>query len=313
MRTSFIKTLVKLAQTDERIFLLTGDLGYMALEPFANQFPDRFINAGAAEQNMVGIATGLAEAGFIPFVYSIVTFASLRPYEFIRNGPIAHNLPVRIVGVGGGIEYGHNGISHYGLEDIAVMRAQPGISIFAPADAKQTVSVLEKTWNLEGPIYYRLGKDDKTVIANLDGAFNLNETQLVSDGQDCLIVTVGGIANEGAAAALELSKQGISCAHAVLASIRPVPTDNLIKLLKRFPLVVSVEAHYEAGGLGSLLSDLITDHNLKCRLKRIAVRRTPDCFTGSQSFMQTKHGLSQDQIVEQVKEWQKTKLQEAIS
>ena len=132
MRAAFIETLTELAAGDSRIMLLTGDLGYMALEPFIEKHPDRFFNVGVAEQNMVGVATGLAEAGFIPFVYSITPFAVLRPYEFIRNGPIQHQLPVRIVGVGGGMEYGQNGLSHYGLEDVAVMRAQPAISIIAP-------------------------------------------------------------------------------------------------------------------------------------------------------------------------------------
>ena len=125
MRGAFVRTLMGLAERDPRILLLTGDLGYTVLEPFAERFPDRFFNVGVAEQNMVGLATGLAGAGFIPFVYSIVTFASLRAYEFIRNGPILHHLPVRIVGVGGGFEYGTAGATHHGLEDVGVMRIQP--------------------------------------------------------------------------------------------------------------------------------------------------------------------------------------------
>ena len=119
MRRAFVRTLVELAAANPRLLLLTGDLGYNALEPFAERFPDRFFNAGVAEQNMVGMATGLAEAGFIPFCYSIVTFASLRPYEFIRNGPVLHRLPVRIVGMGGGFDYGPQGATHHGLEDLA--------------------------------------------------------------------------------------------------------------------------------------------------------------------------------------------------
>src|SRR5438093_3574694 len=137
MRRAFVNTLVELAESDPRILLLTGDLGYLALEPFSERFPDRFFNVGVAEQNMVGLATGLAEAGFIPFVYSIVTFASLRPYEFIRNGPILHQLPVRIVGVGGGFEYGPQGATHHGLEHVGVMRVQPGIAATARADYAQ--------------------------------------------------------------------------------------------------------------------------------------------------------------------------------
>ncbi|MCI0555252.1 MAG: 1-deoxy-D-xylulose-5-phosphate synthase, partial [Anaerolineae bacterium] len=112
MRAAFIKTLVEIAEKDSRIMLLTGDLGYGSVEPFSERFPQRFLNCGIAEQNMVGIATGLAEAGFIPFVYSIATFATLRAYEFIRNGPICHRFRVRIVGIGGGFEYGSNGMSH---------------------------------------------------------------------------------------------------------------------------------------------------------------------------------------------------------
>src|SRR6266705_947395 len=115
MGVAVIKTLTELAEPDPRVLLLTADLGYTALEPFAEQFPHRFFNVGVAEQNMVGVATGLAEAGFIPFTYSIVAFATLRPYEFIRNGPILHRFPVRIVATGGGLEYGQNGPSHYGL------------------------------------------------------------------------------------------------------------------------------------------------------------------------------------------------------
>src|ERR687884_1315702 len=105
MRKAFVQALVELAAQDSRILLLTGDLGYMALEPFAERFPGRFFNVGVAEQNLVGLATGLAEAGFVPFLYSIAPFASLRPYEFLRNGPVLHRLPVRVVGVGGGFDY----------------------------------------------------------------------------------------------------------------------------------------------------------------------------------------------------------------
>src|SRR5690242_14517811 len=118
MRAAFVRKLVDLAAQDPRILLLTGDLGYSAIEPFAQRFPDRFVNVGVAEQNMVGLATGLAEGGFIPFVYSIATFASMRAYEFLRNGPILHQLLVRVVAVGGGFEYGYAGATHHALEDI---------------------------------------------------------------------------------------------------------------------------------------------------------------------------------------------------
>src|SRR2546422_6362625 len=140
MRGAFIRGLVEIADRDPRVLLVTGDLGFTVIEPFADRYPERFFNAGVSEQNMVGLATGLAEAGRIPFVYSIATFATLRPYEFIRNGPIAHHLPVRIVGIGGGFDYRTQGLTHHALEDIGVLRVQPGITIVAPADATQKAS-----------------------------------------------------------------------------------------------------------------------------------------------------------------------------
>jgi transketolase len=161
MRRTFISALETLAESEPRIVLLTGDLGYQVLDGFARRFPSRFINVRVAELNMVGMATGLAEAGYLPFVYSIATFACLRPYEFIRNDPILHQLPVRIVGIGSGTEYGHQGLTHYALEDLGIMRIQPDLLIVAPADARQSKTALMATWDTPQPVYYRLGKDDR--------------------------------------------------------------------------------------------------------------------------------------------------------
>src|SRR5688572_30567919 len=160
MRRAVAAALEEIAALDERIVVMTGDLGYLVLDRFAGKYPERFFNAGVAEQDMMGIATGLAEAGFIPFVYSISTFAVLRPYEFIRNGPVQHGLPVRIVGIGCGFDYGLNGMSHYGLEDVGVLRCLPELTIIAPADADQARAAMLATWALPGPIYYRIAKDD---------------------------------------------------------------------------------------------------------------------------------------------------------
>jgi transketolase len=300
MRLTFIKTLVDLAQNDPRIVLLTADLGYSAIEPFRDRFPDRFMNVGVAEQNMVGIATGLAESGFMPFVYSIVTFATLRPYEFIRNGPIVHQLPVRIIGVGGGMEYSHNGLTHFGVEDIAVMRTQPGLSVFAPADFRQTETVLRSTWNIAGPIYYRLGKDDRTAVPGLDGAFAPGKAQLIRSGEDCLVISMGGISNEAASAVSQLAASGLSCAHAVLAGINPQPDNSFISLLAQYPLIFTVEAHYLSGGLGSLVSELIAEHGLSCRLTRIGLSQTPDNVTGDQAYLYHRYGLSAQAISEKI-------------
>ncbi len=298
MRTAFIQTLTELASSDPRILLLTGDLGYMALEPFMEKHPDRFFNVGVAEQNMVGLATGLAESGFIPFVYSITPFAVLRPYEFIRNGPIQHQLPVRIVGIGGGLEYGQNGLSHYGLEDVAVMRAQPAISIIAPADHLQTRQAVAATWNLPGPIYYRLGKDDKTTVPGLEGRFELGKIQCIREGNDLLLIAMGSVSSEAAAAAAALEKEGVNCALAILASVSPAPVEELAALLVKYPAVMTVEAHYRVGGAGSLVAELIAERGLRSRLVRCAVDSMPSGITGSQRYLHRRYGLSSDKLVE---------------
>jgi transketolase len=298
MRAAFARTLTELAAHDRRVLLLTGDLGYMALEGFAEKFPDRFINVGVAEQNMVGLATGLAEAGFIPFVYSITPFAVLRPYEFIRNGPIQHQLPVRIVGVGGGLEYGQNGLSHYGLEDVAVLRAQPGIAVIAPADHQQTATALRASWNLPGPVYYRLGKDDRVVIPGLDGRFELSRAQLVREGGDVLFVAMGSVASEVVAAAERLAAEDVSCAVLIVASVAPPPVEDLARALGRCRLAISVEAHYPSGGVGSLVAEIIGERGLGCRLVRCAVSALPDGVSGSQRYLWERYGLSRDRLAE---------------
>jgi transketolase len=300
MRKAFSTTLAELAQRDQRVMLLTGDLGFMALEPFSDRFPDRFINVGVAEQNMVGIGTGLAESGFIPFLYSIATFASMRAYEFIRNGPIMHGLPVRIVGVGGGFEYGPAGPTHYGLEDLALMRIQPGMTVITPADHQQTRTALLKTWDLPRPIYYRIGKDDKTVVPGLDGRFELGGAEVIGSGRDILFVTIGAIASEVVAAAETLAQRGVACTCIVVSSFNPDPAADLLESLSQFPIAVTVEAHYREGGLGSMVAELIADNGLRCKTVRCGVKTTPRGLTGSQGYLQERHGLSRRALVETV-------------
>lgn len=298
MRTAFARTLAELAAHDPRIVLLTGDLGYMALEPFSEPFADRFFNAGVAEQNMVGLATGLAEAGFVPFVYSIVTFATLRPYEFIRNGPILHHLPVRIVGMGGGFEYGTAGPTHHGIEDVGVMRVQPGITVVAPADYQQARTALQATWDVPGPVYYRLGKDDKTTVPGLDGRFELGRAQRIGDGKDLLFISMGAVSSDVVAAAQDLAEQGIDCTVLIVASVTPPPTRDLAEALAAFPLAITVEAHSTTGGVGSLVSEVVADHGLGCRVVRCGVKTAPNGIVGSQQFLHHIHGISRAALVE---------------
>ena len=291
MRTAFVSSLAQLAERDDRIILLTGDLGFTVLEPFADAYPDRFFNVGVAEQNMMGLATGLAEAGFTPFVYSIATFASMRAYEFIRNGPVLHRLPVRIVGVGGGMDYGHNGVTHYALEDVAIMRVQPTLTVAAPADAEQAGAAVTAVQQLPGPVYLRLGKETDSV-AGLDGRFELGRAALIGDGEDLAIVALGPMAAQAVEAAEVLASRGVHATVAVISSFNPSPVDDLVELLGSVSVAVTAEAHYVQGGLGSFVAEVIAERGLACRLVRLGVRDVPVGDTGSRSYLFERHGLS---------------------
>ena len=299
MRKEFIGALVETAARDERIVLLTGDLGYMVLEPFAERFPDRFFNVGVAEQNMLGLATGLAEAGRVPFVYSIATFASMRAYEFLRNGAVLHALPVRVVGVGGGLDYGHNGVTHYALEDIAIMRAQPELTSFVPADADQAVAAVAATSAVPGPVYLRLEKDGPRV-PGLNGRFEPGRAEVIGEGSDVVLVATGSCAHEAVEAADQLAGDGIAACVAVVSSFNPSPVDDLARLVQRTQLAVTIEAHYAAGGLRSLVAEVIAATGAGCRLVGHAVETMPRAFTGSRALMFEHHGLTAERLVQSV-------------
>jgi transketolase len=300
LRKAFVTTLSELAESDNRIVLLTGDLGFMALEPFRDRFPDRFFNVGVAEQNMVGMATGMAEADLLPFVYSIATFASLRPFEFIRNGPVLHNLPVRIVGMGMGFEYGHSGFTHYALEDVAALRTLVGLSIVVPADPEQTKTAIRATYNMPGPVYYSLGKDDRISVPGLNGYFELGRVAVVRNGTDVALVTMGSISQEVMTAADQLSSQGIQAAVIIVSNFSPDPADDLASALSDIRHVITVEAQTLSGGLGAFVATTLATYGMPGRLRMLGVRVPPDGTSGDQQERWKKNGLDRESIVSEV-------------
>jgi transketolase len=297
MRAEFADELLSLARADRRVALLTGDLGFAVLEPFAAEFPDRFINVGVAEQNMLGIATGMAEAGYHPFAYSIATFASMRGYEFLRNGAALHELPVRLVGMGGGLDYGHNGVTHYALEDIGIMRVQPSVTIVAPADAEQARVALRATSELAGPVYFRLCKHGM-IVPGLDGRFELGRAARIGDGEDVALIALGNMAATAVQAADLLRDLGIESTVVVISSLNPSPIEDLTETLGAVPLALTIEAHYCDGGVGSLVAEVIAEGGLGCRLIRRGLRDMPRGFTGGPAYLYEHYGLSAAAVAE---------------
>ena len=194
------------------------------------------------------------------------------------------------------MEYGPNGISHYSLEDVAVMRAQPSMTVIAPADHLQATEALLATTTVPGPIYFRLGKDDTATVPGLNGAFGLGKVQRIREGSDAAIIAMGPIAGEAMGAAELLAAKGLDCAVAVVASVSPAPTEDLALLLSGRPLAVTVEVHYLNGGLGSLVSEVVAERGLGVRVLRQGVQSMPDKLVGSQRYMEKSFGLTAEQL-----------------
>lgn len=297
MRSEFAHALTRLAAEDDRIVLLTGDLGFSVLEPFRDAHPDRFFNVGVAEQNMLGMATGLAEGGFVPFAYSIATFASMRGYEFLRNGAALHRLPVRIVGVGAGFDYGLNGVSHYALEDVALMRAQPSMTVVVPADRDQAEAALRATVDHPAPIYFRLAKQGAPV-PGLDGRFELGRAYTLRQGGDVALVALGALAHTALEAAERLAEREVTASVTVVSTVSPPPRSDLLESLGGATSVVTIEDHYVTGGLGSLVAELIAEHGLGVELARCGVRSMPR-GSGSQEHLHRSHRLDPRAVADQ--------------
>jgi transketolase len=215
---------------------------------------------------------------------------------------VLHQLPVRIVGVGCGFDYGLNGVSHYGLEDVAVLRCQPGLTIVAPADQDQARAAVEATWDLPGPIYYRIAKDDVLSVPGLDGAFSLGRAQVIARGRDVLLIALGNAAAEASAAARDLAVRGVSATVAVVASVAPPPAQDLVQLLRSHPIVFTIEAHYTTGGLGSLTAELIADAGLGCQLVRCGIPPQLGGVTGSTRFLMERDRLTAPHLAARVLE-----------
>jgi transketolase len=298
MRSAFVKTLREMAAADPRIFLLTADLGWSVLEPFAEAFPDRFLNVGVAEQNLAGVATGLAQAGYVPFIYSIANFVTMRCFEQLRNGPVLHHLPVRVIGVGGGYAYGHAGPTHHALEDLAILRALPGMTVLAPADPAQTRTAVLATADLAGPVYLRVGKGNNATVPGLDGRFALDRPELVRAGRHVLFLATGAIAVEALQAAELLERSRLTAAVAVQAHLGVSGGPALADLLSRYPAVVTVEEGVTTGGLGAMVAQTVAQQRLGCLLSVQGVRDGFPETSGSPAYLRAQAGLAPEQLAQ---------------
>ncbi len=292
MRTAFINELTLQARTHPEIFLVVGDLGFSVVEPFAREFPDRFLNAGVAEQNMTGVAAGLASEGYHVFTYSIANFPTLRCLEQIRNDVCYHRLPVTVVAVGGGLAYGNLGYSHHAVQDLAIMRTLPDIHVLAPGDPGETRECVTWLANHPGPSYLRIGKAGEKQLHDIRGIEHGPLPLRRTPSDRIALVSTGGILDETLAAADILAGGGTSVAVYSLPWLKPLDVSRL-DVLKSYDCIVAVEEHVAEGGLAAALRE-----NLPRSLPvhSVAVSGTVSEMVGSQNFLRGAAGVSSSHI-----------------
>jgi len=294
MRDAFIAALIEQARIDDRIALLTGDLGFGVVEKFGTEFPDRFWNCGVAEQSMMSIAAGLAKSGMRPFVYSIANFPTFRCLEQIRNDVCYHNHPVTIVSVGGGLGYGTLGYTHHGIEDIAALRPLPNLEIYSPADPIETKEVLTQILKEGKPAYLRLGKNGEPVIEQRTSREIFGSVYELRSGDKLTVIGSGAITDNCLSVANKLASE-FEIQVISVPKLKPLPIDFLLKIMQSEKLVV-VEEHVERGGLGSALLEGFNNLGISKTFKHIFVKEEMISYSGSQNYLRSLSGLDSESL-----------------
>lgn len=289
MRNAFIEELCKLAAQHNNIALVVGDLGYSVVEPFADTFPDRFINAGVAEQNMTGLAAGMASEGYHVFTYSIANFPTFRCAEQVRNTVAYHKLPVTIVAIGAGVAYGSAGYSHHAVQDYALMRAMPGMTIAAPGDPMEVRACLRWLVANPGPSYLRLGKAGEPNIHADVPKISPGHWLTVKEGEKMMLSTGAALAAALERAETTHSDHGI--ATLPLWSMADKPAQ--IEQVARYREVVTLEDHLIDGGFGSWMMEAVNPAPcLLARIRPIALDAIVCGTVGSQNMLNRLGGLT---------------------
>ena len=298
MRDQFVQRLSQLAATDSRIMLLTADLGFGVLTDFAAKFPNQFLNMGVAEQNMTGVATGMALEGLIVFTYSIGNFPTLRCLEQIRNDAAYHEGNVKIVSVGSGFSYGSLGMSHHATEDISILRAIPGITIFSPCDAAEAMDVAEAAVKTSGPCYLRLDKSSAGPEQAPVEDFVVGRPRLWRAGNDLTIIATGGIVEEALKAAEILAARNVYARILGVHTIRPFQPDAIIAAARETGRIITLEEHTVEGGLGGLVAETLLEAGASPRrFRRMGLRNGFSSIVGSQAYLRSRYGLDASAVV----------------
>jgi transketolase len=301
MRDAFLRKITELAATDKDVVLLTADLGFGVFENFESRFPGQYFNVGVAEQNMTGLAAGLALEGKKVITYSIGNFPTLRCLEQIRNDGCYHDLNITIVASGGGFSYGPLGMSHHATEDIAILRALPAMSVVAPGTAWEAGEAIEALIKSNSVGYLRL--DKTAAVENSEFSFSLGGSIKYRAGKDMTLLTTGGILRDVVQAAELLQKQGIDVSVVSMHSVKPIDKGAIITAVNETGGIVTIEEHNLDGGLGSAVAEVCMDNGLFPKVfLRIGLNNRYSSVVGSQDYLKAHYEMDVGAIVKRVLE-----------
>lgn len=303
MRTAFIQALNELADTDPRVCLIVGDLGFSVIEEFAQKHPDQFVNAGVSEQNMIGLAAGMALTGKIVFTYSIGNFATLRCLEQIRNDVCYHRANVKVVAVGGGVAYGNLGVTHHASEDVAIMRALPNMVVVAPGDPVEARLATHAVVELDGPAYLRLGKAGEPVVHEKEPDFELGRAITLHEGTDLTLIASGGMLATADKVARSLAAQGIGARLVSMHTVKPIDKEAVTRAALETGHVFTLEEHSVEGGLGGAVAEIMAELDPgHAPLKRIGLRPEFNKTVGDQNYLKAMHGLDEEAVLKTIQQ-----------
>ena len=300
-REAYGKALVKLGKINDDVVVLDADLSKSTkTNDFCKAYPNRFFNMGIAEQNLVGAACGFAAAGKIPFASTFAMFATGRAFEVIRNSACYPKLNVKICATHAGITVGEDGGSHQSVEDISLMRSVPNMTVLVPADGVEAEKMIFAAAEFNGPMYVRLGRSAVPTLFDEDYNFEIGKGVVLKEGNDATIIACGMMVNEAILAADMLKEENINVRVINMSTIKPIDTELIIKAAKETKAIVTAEEHSIIGGLGSAVSEVVSE-NCPIIVKKVGIN---DCFgeSGTPAELLEKYGLTAKHIVEKVKD-----------
>lgn len=300
MRNTYLKELYAIARKDRNVLSLVSDNGMIVYDDFRRDMPGQYFNFGISEGHMVAAAAGMASCGKVPFAYTIGSFLAYRSYEFIRLDVCLQKMNVKLVGIGAGVTYGYLGPTHHSTEDIAVLRCLPNLALLSPATPKETRRLVRYAYEVDGPVYIRLGNNLPTELYPPGQDVAPGKLSLLREGEGMAVFATGEVLYQAMEAAEMLARQGIEAAVFSVHTLKPFDAGGLLQAAKEYPLLYTVEEHSVAGGLGGLVSETLAEHGCGSRLVRIGFK---DCFAkgyGNRLQVLTANHLDGDGIYQQI-------------